>query len=329
MHLSQSHRTLTACAVVSLSALALTGCAGTDADEAAAAASPSGATAATETMDPVEVAGVDIAVDAEARELVPQAFLDTGTVRVATDVPYPPFEMFESEGSDVITGFDYDLGQAIGARLGLEFRFEPQKFDGIIPAIQAGQFDATISAMTDTVERQGALTFVDYSASGTGLLVADGNPENITTYTDLCGKAVAAQSGSKQVELVESWAPECEASGAGPIELKTYPKDSDAQLAIRSGAVTASVMTKPSAGYVAKTADDGAAFDSIDDPAAPNGYDATPNGIGIAKSATGLPEAVQAALQTLIDDGTYEVILDKYGLTGIAVDEATINGATS
>ncbi|MDO8148065.1 MULTISPECIES: ABC transporter substrate-binding protein [unclassified Isoptericola] len=321
MHRSPIARPLAA-PVAALAVLALAACSPSEADEA-------GSSAGTTPGATTEVAGVDIAVDPDIRALLPQQYLDAGVVRVATDVPYPPFEMYVEEGSDEITGLDHDLGQAIGAVLGVDFTFAAQKFDGIIPAIQAGKYDVTISAMTDTVERQEALTFVDYSASGTGMLVADGNPEGITTYTDLCGRPVAAQAGSKQVELVQDWAAECEESGAEPVELKTYPKDSDAQLAIRSGAVVASVLTKPSAGYVAKTADDGAAFDSIDDPAAPNGYDATLNGIGIANSATGLPEAIQAALQSLMDDGTYTTILDEYGLTGIAIDEATINGATS
>ncbi|PRZ06880.1 amino acid ABC transporter substrate-binding protein (PAAT family) [Isoptericola sp. CG 20/1183] len=320
MHSTPPARRTIAAVAVALTALTA-GC-----STAATTAEPA---AGTTTPEAREVVGVEIAVDPEARALVPETFLDSGTVRVATDVPYPPFEMYEDEGSDVITGLDYDLGQAIGAVLGLEFAFEAQKFDGIIPAIQAGKYDITISAMTDTVERQGALTFVDYSASGTGMLVADGNPEGIETYTDLCGLPVGVQSGTQQVDLVESWAAECEDLGAEPVDLKQYPKDSDAQLAISSGAVVASLLTKPAAGYVAKTAGDGATFDSIDDPAAPNGYGATPNGIGVSNTTPELAEAIQVALQSLIDDGTYEVILDKYGLTGIAVDEATINGAES
>lgn len=304
-------------ATIVLAALSATvvGCSATGAAEPAPKASAS-----------ATVAGVKISVDPAARKLVPQKYRDAGTVAVASDVPYAPFEFFAEEGSDRITGVDYDLGQAIGAKLGLRFDFAQQPFDGIIPAMQAGKFPVTISAMTSSVERMEVLDFVDYSASGTGILVAKGNPQKIRTYLDLCGKAVAAQSGTKQVELVDSWQGECSAKGRKPIALSQFPKDSDGQLAIASGKVAASVATKPSAGYVAKTTADGGTFQVVEDPAAPTGYDATLNGIGVLKGDK-LADAIQAALQSLMDDGTYSKILDRYGVTGIAIPKATIDGA--
>ena len=310
-------RLLLAAGVLATATLGLTACATAAGSDDAAATGP------------VEVAGIEISVDEAARAALPQDVRDAGAVSVATDVPYAPFEMFVEEGSDEITGVDYDLGQAIGAKLGIAFEFEQQKFDGIIPAMQAGQHDVVISAMTSSVERMEVLTFVDYSASGTGILVAKGNPEGIETYLDLCGKQLAAQSGTSQVELVATWQEECEAEGLEPIELSEFPKDSDAQLAIRAGNVVASVLTKPSAGYVAKTTDDGEAFEVVEDPAAPTGYDATLNGIGVLKSEEELAEAIRLALQSLMDDGTYEAILAAYGVEGIGIDEATINGAAS
>lgn len=295
----------------------LAGCSASGSGDDAAAAS-----------DTVEVAGIEITVDESAAELVPADIAEAGSVKVATDAPYAPFEMFTEEGSDELTGVDVDLGHAIGAKLGIDFEFEQQAFDGIIPALQAGNFDVTITAMTSSVERMEVLTFVDYSASGTGILTSAGNPEGIESYLDLCGKAVAVQAATSQVDLVNDvWQGECEAEGLDPIELSEFPSDADAQLAITSGKAVASLLTKPSAGYVAKTTNDGETFEVVEDPEAPNGYDATLNGIGVLKENEEFAKAIQAALQSLIDDGTYEAILDQYGVTGIGIDEATINGA--
>ena len=299
-------------------ALLLAGCsgAGSNADDSAAAA------------EAVEVAGIEITVDESAAELLPGDIAEAGSVKVATDAPYAPFEMFAEEGSDELTGVDVDLGRAIGAKLGVDFEFEQQAFDGIIPALQAGNFDVTITAMTSSVERMEVLTFVDYSASGTGILTEAGNPEGIESYLDLCGKDVAVQAATSQVDLVNDvWQGECEAEGLDPIELSEFPSDADAQLAITSGKAVASLLTKPSAGYVAKTTNDGETFEVVEDPEAPNGYDATLNGIGVLKENEEFAKAIQAALQSLIDDGTYEAILNQYGVTGIGIDEATINGA--
>lgn len=275
----------------------------------------------------VTVAGVTVVEDKTLHGTLPEAVKKSGTVRVATDVPYPPFEMYVKEGGSELTGLDYDLGQALGAKLGVRFAFTPQKFDGIVPAIQAGKFDVAMSAITDNKERQKVVDFVDYSQSGSGVLVADGNPEKIATLDDLCGRKVAVQAATNQLDLLEEHQSACRKAGGKAIGIQTYPKDSDAQLALRSGKVVAQVLTKPAAGWVAKTADGGNAFDLVEDPAAPGGYKASPNGIAVSKKLPALTDAIQKALQALIDEGTVTKIFAKYGVASIAVKEATRNAA--
>ena len=92
-------------------ALLLAGCsgAGSNADDSAAAA------------EAVEVAGIEITVDETATELLPRDIAEAGSVKVATDAPYAPFEMFAEEGSDELTGVDVDLGRGgavVGVRAG-------------------------------------------------------------------------------------------------------------------------------------------------------------------------------------------------------------------
>ncbi|TQK20672.1 amino acid ABC transporter substrate-binding protein (PAAT family) [Microbacterium sp. SLBN-154] len=317
-HFLRPHRAILAVTALAASGILLAGC-------AAAAGSDSADDASAE---PVEIAGVEIAVDDDARALLPDDIAEAGRVTAATDAPYAPFEMFVEEGSEELTGVDILLGQAIGAKLGIDVEFAQQGFDGIIPALQAGNYDLTISAMTSSVERMDVLTFVDYSASGTGILTRAGNPDDIETYLDLCGKDVAVQTATSQVELVtDVWQAECEAEGLDPISLAEFPSDSDAQLAITAGKAVASLLTKPSAGFVAKTTNDGETFMVVEDPEAPNGYDATLNGIGVLKENEQFAEAIQAALQSLMDDGTYTTILAEFGVEGIGIDAATINAA--
>jgi len=252
-----------------------------------------------------------------------------GEVKVATDVPYAPFELFASPGSDQITGIDYDLGQAIAGKLGVKFTFSEQKFDGIIPAIKAGRYDVVMSSMTDNKEREKVLTFVDYSVSGTGVLVKKGNPDHITTIADLCGKTVGIESGTIQVDFIKNRQSVCQQAGKPPIEVKTYPKNSDAQLAVKAGNAEAVIADKPVSAYEAKTIGGGNVFEVVDDPKALGGYEASPNGIGMARSNAQLAKAIQKALQSLMDDGTYDKILAKYGAQSIKVDKATIDGAVN
>ncbi|MFC4494738.1 ABC transporter substrate-binding protein [Streptomyces ovatisporus] len=263
--------------------------------------------------------------DAELHDALPEQIKASGTVRVATDVPYPPFVMFAKEGGTRITGLDHDLGQALGAKLGVKFDFKAQKFDGIVPAIQAGKFDVAISAITDTKERQAVLDFVDYSESGSGIMVNDGNPKKIATLDDLCGKSVAVQAATNQLDLLRGQQRKCGAAGMKKIDIQTFPKDSDAQLALRARKVVADVLTKPAAGWTAKTADQGNAFDVVEDPSAKGGYGASPNGIAVSKQLPELTDAVRKAVQALMDDGTLDKICAKYGVESIALKKAAVN----
>ncbi|MFD7575358.1 ABC transporter substrate-binding protein, partial [Streptomyces sp. NPDC059810] len=184
-----------------------------------------------------------------------------------------------------------------------------------------------ITAPTPTTPRQTHLHTADSPRTATGVLVADGNPAEITTLDDLCGKKVAVQAATHQLDLLKTHQDACGKAGKGKIDIQTFPKDSDAQLALRSGKVVAQVLTKPAAGWVAKTADAGKAFDLVEDPAAPGGYDATPNGIAISKQLPELTDAIQKALQSLIDEGTLLRIYNKYGVGSILVEEATKNAS--
>ncbi|MFF9851216.1 ABC transporter substrate-binding protein [Streptomyces litmocidini] len=309
---ARTARPAAAAAAAATMLVSLSACGGED------AAAPSGK---------VVIAGVEVVKDQKLHDLLPEKIKKSGEVRVATDVPYPPFEMYVKEGETALTGLDHDLGQALGGKLGVTFAFTPQKFDGIVPAIQAGKFDVAMSAITDNEDRQKVVDFIDYSQSGSGILVGDGNPSKIEKLDDLCGLKVAVQAATNQLDLLKSHQDACRAAGKGKIDIQTFPKDSDAQLALRSGKVVAQVLTKPAAGWVAKTADAGKAFDLVEDPAAPGGYNASPNGIAISKQLPELTDAVQKALQALIDDGTLTKICNKYGVPSIAVKEATKNAS--
>lgn len=288
-------------------ALALAGCSsGSSETAASAAASAPAATAAS--------------APASALAL-PQEYVDKGYVSVASDLAYPPLDMTDENGNP--TGFDIDLAYAMGDLFGVEFRVEKQEFDAMIPALQSGKRDIIMSTMTDNAERQKVLSFVDYYQGGFKLLVAKGNPEGITTILDLCGKNVGIQSGTSQRSLIEETAKQC--PDGQTIEISEFPSDVDAQNAVRAGKVVADVTDAPVAVYTAQTAGNGEYFEVVEDPEFPSGYDSAPVGVGILKENTALVEAIQAALTELLNNGTYQALLDQYGLSPYAVSEITVN----
>ncbi|RKE23579.1 ABC transporter substrate-binding protein [Streptomyces sp. TLI_171] len=313
-----SLRAIACVALASTCGLALTAC-GSSAAVKSDDAAP--------TLPAVAVKGVRISADPKLTAGLPDAVKKAGKVRVATDLPYPPFEMYVAEGSKEMTGIDYDLGQAIAARLGTKFEFAGQKFDGLIPAVQAGKFDAVMSAMTDKKEREQAVDFVDYINAGPGWLVKKGNPDNIKVVTDVCGKSVSVQTGTNHQKILDQRQELCKQQGKPPINVLAFPKDSEAQLALRSGKVSADFLDEVTAAYVADTADGGVTFETVVGKTAVGPTSASPIGIGVSKSVPGLKESIQAALQSLMDDGSYGKILAAYHVPDIAIPKATVNGA--
>jgi polar amino acid transport system substrate-binding protein len=278
-----------------------------------------GAAGAGETSLEIEGVGT-VEVDTELTKMLPEG---TDEISVGTNAPYPPFIDFVEEGNtEDFKGLDYDIVQAIAARLGVAAPFSQQPFDGLVPGLKAGKYDAVVGGVTDNFERQATATFVDYTASGTGIAVATGNPEGIATLEDLCGRVVAAQKASKQVELLATFSDE---SCSDPIETTEYPQNTDAVQALLAGKADAIAATR------VNLLDDAEKLvgkvEVVDDPAEPNGYQASPNGIGFDKSDAELAKAVQAALQSLMDDGTYDKILAKHGQEAIGIEEATIDAA--
>ncbi|MBO1266652.1 ABC transporter substrate-binding protein [Arthrobacter cavernae] len=293
------------CAAVLPLALGLSACGGT-----ATSAQPE-KPASTTSADPAVAAAV------------PERFKKAGVIKVASDIPYPPLEMFDENQN--LTGLDVDLAAALGAKLGVKLELQKQAFDSIIPSLQSGKNDIIMSGMNDTPERQETLNFVDYLHAGFSILVREGNPENITTVLDLCGKTVAVQKATVQGDILRSYEQQCKDKGSAPVNITELPMETDVQTAVRSGKASADVVDSAVAAYAAKTAGDGKTFDIVRDPANPAGYKPVYTGIGVLKKDSELSQALLLAMESIIADGSYDKILKKYELSDYTVKKTGLN----
>ncbi len=121
---------------------------------------------------------------------------------VGTSADYPPFEYIDDEGN--FTGFDIELMEEIGKRLGYEIEWQDISFDGLIGALQAGKIDAIIAAMSATPEREEQVDFTDVYFSGAdAILVTEGSGIKIEKKEDMAGLRVGVQQGTIQEEWVD------------------------------------------------------------------------------------------------------------------------------
>lgn len=307
-------------AIAAVSALTLSGCSGGGAEsDDAAGASTQGLPLAVTTEFTTDVSD-------DAAAMLPADVTDRGVIRIAMGVPYPPF--VEVNENDELIGLDVDLATALSQKLDIPIEVNHQPFESVIPSLQSDRHDLIMMGMNDSQERQQTLNFVEEIRAGFGIVVAKGNPEGITTLTDLCGLSASTQKSTLQAELLAELSEECIANGEEGIDVQALPVAQDSQTALRAGRAQAYIVDAPVAAYTVATAGDGEHFEMIADPENPQGFNPVFTGIGLLKDRTELTDALQAAMQELMDEGVYQAILDQYGMGALALDEARVNAAT-
>jgi polar amino acid transport system substrate-binding protein len=247
-----------------------------------------------------------------------------GKLVICSDIPYPPQEFFDDQGNP--TGSDIDIGTEIAKRLGLQAQVENAVFDTIIAAVTGGKCDIIISAQNINAERLKQVDMIPFFQAGQSFVVAKGNPKAINATDDLCGKTIAAESGTTEADYIngtsdfkgDGLSKACTDKGKAKIELKLFPKDSDALLALSAGQVDAYFADSPVAGYYTVQKPDQFQLSGVPP------LQTTKEGISVPKDKTGLRDAIKAALLSMINDGTYLTILKKYGVDTGAIQASDI-----
>jgi polar amino acid transport system substrate-binding protein len=286
-------------------------------------AGPSTPPASTGPTEVPSVAPTPVAVVPDGQLLFP------GKLVICSDLPYPPFEFFDEQGNP--TGSDIDLGTEIGARLGLTVEIENSVFDTIIAAVTGGKCDIVISDQNITEERLGQVDMIPYFKAGQSFVVAKGNPAGINTVDDLCGKAIAAETGTTEVQYLngtgdykgKGLSEACTKKGLGAIDAKEYTKDTEALSALLGAQVDAYFADSPVAGYYVVQHADQFELSAIP-PLEPIKVGISVPRDPTTKGHTGVYDAVKAALLSMVADGTYTTILSKYGLESGGLTAADI-----
>jgi len=250
---------------------------------------------------------VGAAVAAAARSSVtpPPAIKSAGQIVYCSDISYPPEESFAAGNKPI--GSDIDIGTGIAKLMGVKATFKNTTFDSIIPALTTKKCDAIISGMNDTASRRKQVDFVDYLKVGQSLMVKKGNPEQISGLASLAGKRVSVESGTTNRDFLAAASKKLVKAGKKAISIVTFPKDTDAASALKTGRVDAYFGDSPVAVYYANR----------DHSFQVAGSPITPIAIGIAiRKGDPLKAAVQKALSQLYANGSMKKIVVKWGMTG-------------
>jgi polar amino acid transport system substrate-binding protein len=304
-------RPLSRALAVTALAFTLASCgSGGDGSGGAPASAPAGAPS-----EAPAAAAPTVTKDDALAAMVPAAVSADGKIVFGTDASYPPNEFTDTDGNTVI-GWDVELGTAVAQKLGLTAEFQNSAFSGIIPGIAGAKYELGMSSFSINDERVQTVDMVSYYSAGTSLAVKSGNPEGIKA-DDLCGKAVGVQAGTTQVDDLARRNEACTAAGKPPIQVSELQAQSDVTLALTANRVVAMIADSPVVDYAVKTTE--GAVEVLGQT-----YDTAPYGIVLKKGQGDFPEAVRGAVQSIMDDGTYKAILDKWNVGAGAIKTSEI-----
>lgn len=265
--------------------------------------------------------GASESTDSALHNMLPADIKDAGVIKVGTEAFYPPFEYLDTDNTTVI-GLDMELFHAIGEKLGVKIEVTNMAFDGLLPALETKRIDVVAAAMTDTLARQKKYDFVDYFLTGQGIVVPAGNPKNITGIDSLCGLNVSALQASVQVDMLEQF--NKDQCAGNLIVVTALATDADAMLQVQSGRADASFSQDAVARFNVEAKGGSGKFEVANKEPLLKVL----TGPMFTKTNSELRDAVKAAVEKLIADGTYTKILTKYKVASGAVTEPSINGGT-
>lgn len=257
---------------------------------------------------------IEVAKSEKASKLVPTAVAESGVLRVGTDATYAPNQYAGPDGKPI--GWEVELVEAVAAKLDLKVEWQKNGFDQIIPRIDGGTLDMGSSSFSDTVERQASVDFVDFYHAGLQFVRGADEPE---LTDDLCGLKIGAQATTTADDYLTAKSKECQDAGKPAIQILKKDGQDEATNDVVLGNVPYMLADSPISQNSVQQAEGKVELDG-------DIFDAAPYGLALKKDGE-LTEAVQVAMQELIDEGTYQQILEKWGVEGGAVEKAEINGA--
>ena len=219
-----------------------------------------------------------------------------GKLTVATSPDFAPYEFYaiDENGDPQLAGFDVALAQYIADELGLELEMVPIDFDGVLMELQTKSVDLGMAGLSPDPERESIMDFSDiYYMGGQSFVTLKGNEDKFATLADTNDAAyqIGAQTGSIQVGLAEENSPDA--------QIVQLAKVTDIIAELLAGKLDGAYIETAVAESYAVNYPELAIV--LDVP-----YDVEGSAIGVSKGNTELLNAVNAAVQKALADGSMD-----------------------
>ena len=258
--------------------------------------------------------GLSIAADIPKSPEVEQS----GALAIANTLDYAPFEYLDADGNQ--TGIIIELAGEVAKLVGAKLDVQRTPFPSMIPGLAAGRFKIAWETFSATPERLGQVDFVMFLKAGVAASTSPEKKDSFTGDTPLCGKRIGVSAGTASDFLVDKLSTECTDKGEAAIEKSVFNSSTDIVQAVLSDRVDARMDDATASSYFEVTSKGQLVV-------LPTLYDVAPLGMAIAKDDKPTADMMVAALAEMFKNGTYQTVLDKYGMGAYAIKEPYFVGS--
>ncbi|MGW1591594.1 ABC transporter substrate-binding protein [Streptomyces sp. NPDC002386] len=251
--------------------------------------------------------------------LLPAGVRRAGTLRVGSSIGSPPGAYYPNGPDKAPAGQDIDLADAAAKVLGIRLRRQGASFETILPALGSGKYDFGTGNFGVTTERLKTIDFVTYIDDGQGFAVKKGGAvlkKKVTDLTQLCGLTIGTGAGTTFEATLTAQKDVCAKAGRKPYDVQVYSENAATLTALQQGRIDVIMSTINGLRHQAAQPASGTAFVGE--------YHRLDVGFAFKKGSP-LTKAFQAAVNELIEDGTYARILRKWGTSASAIESSRIN----
>ncbi|MFJ1649569.1 ABC transporter substrate-binding protein [Streptomyces sp. NPDC088258] len=253
--------------------------------------------------------------------LVPEAVRERGTLEIVrTTGTAPPLSFYATDDKTVI-GVEPDIASLIANVLGLKPHFNTVDWANIFVGLDSGKYDVGLSNITVTEERKEKYDFATYRLDNLAFEAKKGAGWKVRKPADVAGRTIAVGSGTNQEKLLVTWSEQNVKKGLEPTDIKYYQRATDYYLALGSGRIDAYLGPNPTAAYHVASAGQSEIIGTYSG----GGADVQGEIAATTKKDNDLVKPIQEALNTVMRNGTYQKVLDRWGLANEAVPSSELN----
>lgn len=260
-----------------------------------------------------------IAMDSALHAQLPAKIKTQGSINLVTDAHYPPCEVFADDNKTMV-GFEPDLWNAVGKVLGVGVNPISIDFAGLIPGVKSGRYDMAMECISDSLEREKQITFVNYAYATNEVYTLASNKSIVNDPLTLCGLKVGVQSGTDFEHAINDiFTPNCVKNHRASIKVTTLPSADAVLLALYAGRIDFVLNDAAAAAEIKKVAP--RPIRTVSMPLMPKYY----LGIVVKQDNQQLAQALLGALKVLWANGEYARIMKKWDLAPVMLEQPGIN----